>query len=141
MAQMVGSGDALSRFLADYSALIWSPGHEVDCCLALAAWLRWNGFDDPAASLRGSYHDEAGFRRIIAAYGGVVPLIEAHLPSQCQQVTHPERGAIGVIGSPTNVQRQFGAIFDGCGWLVRARAGFERVCARKLMSWSVPCRS
>lgn len=141
MAQLVGVEDGLSRFLAEYSPLAWSPGGKVDCCLALAAWLMWNGFPDPAAPLRGSYEDEAGFRLIIAEHGGVVPLVEVHLPPQCLPASHPERGAIGVLGSPTNMQRQFGAIFDGDGWLVRVRAGFERVYARKLMSWSVPCRS
>lgn len=142
MAQLVTGADALDAFLAHYGPLPWSPGYKVDCCLALAEWAMWLGHPDPASHLRGTYDSDDGFRAIIAAHQGVSPLV-AGCVAQIggEPVERPLRGDLGVIGSSTNIHRQFGALHDGGGWLVRTARGFERVCARTLRIWRIACRS
>lgn len=132
--------DELDALLAHYGALPWSPGYRVDCCLALAEWAISLGHDDPAARLRGTYDSDEGFRAIISAHQGVVPLVASCLPTGTATAIAPRRGDIGVIGSSTNTHRQFGAIHDGCGWLVRQRQGFGRMSARTLAAWTLPAK-
>lgn len=127
--------DKLGAFLAANGALPWLPG-EVDCCMVLASWAIWLGHPDPASHLRGTYDTEDGFRAIIAAHRGVVPLVSSCLPATAMP-TAPHRGCIGVVGSRANIHRQFGAIHDGDGWLVRQRDGFARITARTLAAWKI----
>ncbi|WP_181529486.1 DUF6950 family protein [Ensifer adhaerens] len=126
----------LTAFLADNNARPWRPGH-VDCCMVLADWAVWLGHPDPAPHLRGTYDSDAGFREIIAAHGGVVPLIASCIPASGKRIQHPSVGDIGVIGSPTNIKRQFGAIHDGSGWLVRMHSSFGRMTAQMLAAWTI----
>jgi hypothetical protein len=131
------TADTLAAFLADNNARPWQPGH-VDCCMVLADWARWLGHDDPAAHLRGKYDSDKGFRAIIAAHDGAVPLVGACVANINGNATErPTRGDIGVIGSPINIHRQFGAIHDGTSWLVRMHGGFGRMTARTLAAWEI----
>lgn len=109
--------------------------------MVLADWAAWLGHPDPANRLRGTYDSDEGFRAIIAAHGGVPALVASCVPTGSKPTTRPNRGDIGVIGSPTNIYRQFGAVHDGNGWLVRTPAGFDRVTARTLNAWSIVCHS
>jgi hypothetical protein len=98
----------------------------------------WIGHDDPAGHLRGTYDTDEGFRAIIAAAGGAVPVVAACVSKLAgKPVTRPSCGDIGVIGSPSNIHRQFGAIHDGTGWLVRMRGGFGRMTAATLSAWKI----
>lgn len=135
MAEVVKS--ALQLFLAAQSSREWAPG-SVDCCLLLADWAIWLGHVDAASHLRGTYSDEAGFQAIIAASQGVVPLV-AGCASRIngRLITSPSIGAIGVIGSPHAIGRQWGAIFDGSRWLVRFRDGVGPISARPLAIWEI----
>ncbi|QWY83310.1 hypothetical protein [Rhizobium phage RHph_X2_25] len=126
----------LDKFLADNNARPWRPSH-VDCCMVLADWAIWLGHVDPAAHLRGAYDSDEGFRAIIAHHQGVVPLVASCTPRSGKRIQHPRAGAIGVIGSPSNINRQFGAIHDGKGWLVRMHGGFGRMTARTLAAWII----
>lgn len=140
MAQLVGAeplfADTLAAFLADNNARPWQPG-TVDCCMVLADWAVWLGHPDPAAHLRGAYDSDEGFRAIIVAAGSVPALVAKCVPTSGKRIQHPERGAIGVIGSPSNIHRQFGAIHDGSGWLVRMHGGFGRMTAKTLAAWEI----
>src|SRR5689334_12941110 len=97
----------LSEFLPAYALRAWEPG-SVDCCLFLAEWAVWLGYRDPAEHLRGTYDSEEGFRRHIEIAGSVVALV-----GDCadriggQPVQIPTCGDIGVIGSASNIHRQF----------------------------------
>lgn len=127
----------LLAFVADSNARPWEPG-QVDCCMVLADWAMWLGHDDPAVHLRGTYDTEDGFRAIIAGAGGAVPVVAACVSKLAgKPVTSPKRGDIGVIGSPTNIHRQFGAIHDGKSWLVRMHGGFGQMTARTLAAWKI----
>lgn len=75
--------------------------------------------------------------RFIAAAGNVSALVASCAPRSGKRIQHPSTGDIGVIGSPTNIHRQFGAIHDGNGWLVRMHGGFGRMTARTLAAWKI----
>lgn len=125
----------LSEFLPAYERKTWAPG-DVDCCLFLAAWAIWLGHRDPAQHLRGTYDSEDGFRRHIEAASGVVALVERCASSiGGKRVQRPARGDIGVIGSASNIHRQFGAIFDGERWLVRFIHSIGPMTAAPLAIW------
>lgn len=128
---------ALGDFLRVYDAKPWAPG-QVDCCLMLASWAIWLGHRDPAEHLRGTYDSDDGFRAIIAAACGVVPVVEACTARiGGRRVQHPSCGDVGVIGSSTNIHRQFGAIFDGERWRVRFIDRVGAMVAKPLAIWRI----
>ncbi|WP_376776737.1 DUF6950 family protein [Rhizobium laguerreae] len=135
MAELVG--DRLAAFVADNSSIPWRPG-TVDCCMFLASWAMWIGHPDPAGHLRGTYDDDDGFRRIIAAAGGVVPVVESCISSiGGVRIAAPSLGAVAVIGARTNTEHQFGAIFDGQRWLVRFTNRVGHMAACPLAIWKI----
>ncbi|TBC36403.1 hypothetical protein ELH33_15355 [Rhizobium ruizarguesonis] len=135
MAKLVG--DQLALFLAAHNCRPWQPG-QVDCCLFLADWAMWLGHPDPAAHLRGTYDSDEGFRSIIAAAGGVSPVVAACVASiGGKSLIDSAQGAVGVIGSRSNINRQWGAIFDGTSWLVRTRNGACPIAAATLAIWEI----
>lgn len=137
MAELVTARHKLLQsFIADNNARPWQPG-KVDCCMVLADWAVWLGHPDPAAHLRGAYDSDEGFRAIITAAGGVPALVATCVPTSGKRIQHPSAGDIGVIGSPTNIKRQFGAIHDGSGWLVRMHGSFGRMTAQTLAAWTI----
>lgn len=138
MAELVAPApDVLAAFVADHDTRSWQPG-VVDCCMFLASWAMWLGHPDPAAHLRGTYHDDEGFRRIIVAAGGVVPVVEGCVANiGGRRIAAPVAGAIGVIGARTNTNHQFGAVFDGGRWLVRFTNRVGHMAASPLAIWSI----
>lgn len=125
----------LAAFVAAHAAKRWQPG-QVDCLLTLADWFVWRGFPDAAAHLRGAYHDEAGFQKLIDDAGGAVPLVGGCARSiRLSLVDVPCVGSIGVIGSTSNRARQFGAIYGGVKWLLRGDEGFLPMTAKPLAIW------
>jgi hypothetical protein len=129
--------DLLDDFFAGHALKPWAPG-VTDCCLALADWAIACGHPDPAAHLRGAYDTEEGFRAIIEAAGSVVALVgscASHIG--LQPLEEPMRGAIGVIGSPSNIHRQFGAIHDGARWRVRFKCNFSPAVGSGLAIWRI----
>jgi len=132
MAELV----TLRSFIDAYEMEPWSPGRKVDCCLIIAEWIKWIGFNDPAAHLRGTYEPGRGQLDILEANGGAVALIESCIrPLGAVRVYDPCCGDFGIIGSAWNITRQFGVIHDGEGWLTRAPDGFKRITARTLAAW------
>lgn len=125
----------LSRFVATHSALSWAPG-SVDCLLTLADWFVHRGHDDAAAHLRGTYDSEEGYRVLIGEAGGAVAMVAGCAASIGLLRIHVQRiGSIGVVGSTNNADRQFGGIWDGSRWLIRAKDGFLPMIARPLAIW------
>lgn len=129
--------DQWVSFSSAYGEKPWEPG-KVDCCLFLAAWAIWLGHRDPAQHLRATYHDQAGFRDIIEAAGSVTAVVDRCAMSiNAKRMQRPLCGSIGVIGSSTNIHRQFGAIHDGEGWNVRFIHGVHRMIATPLAIWNI----
>lgn len=127
----------LAAFLAHHESKpqVWG---EVDCCLVLADWMEWLGYEDCAADLRGTYDSEDGCRSVIAAAGGLRPLIERCNRLGLEETEVPTVGSIGLIGSATSINRQWGAIWNGERWLVRMERGFVPFFAKPLVIWKCP---
>jgi hypothetical protein len=129
------AGLGLEDFTANHSGKPWQTGR-VDCLLTLADWFVWRGHDDAARHLRGTYDSEDGYRALIDAAGGAVPMVEGCAARiGLVRLDLPRLGAIGVIGSETSSHRQYGAIHDGARWLLRADKGFLPMIARPLAIW------
>lgn len=124
-------------FLAEYGARpqIWG---EVDCSLVLADWAMANGHPDCAGHLRGSYATDRECLAVVAAAGGLVRLVGGLAAGLgLAETRRAVPGAIGVIGSPVNIHRQWGAIFDGRDWQVRLQSGFVAVKAAVIIMWII----
>lgn len=140
-ADIVGRMARFERFCVRTQGLplIWG---QTDCSLLLADWALDNGHVDPAAAWRGVYASEAQCRDLIAEKGDLVDVVRG-----CAQVAglkrlaEPEFGAVAVIGSKSNPQRQWGAIWNGRRWLVKwgdeRRAGWEPMAALALGIWRI----
>lgn len=127
----------LDEFLATHALLPWGWG-AVDCSLALADWAVANGYADPANELRGTYSDELGWKAIVVARGGLLPLVSDICDrAGILQTSLPVRGVVGVIGALHNADRQWGAIHDGTRWLVRGESGWTPLTAHALGMWVV----
>ncbi len=127
----------LEEFLAAYREKPWRPG-QVDCCLFLAAWAIWLGHRDPAEHLRETYDSEEGFNAIIERAGSVPSLVGSCVTAiGGKRIQRPLPGAIGVIGSVSNIHRQFGAIHDGERWNVRFKNGVGFMTAAPLAIWVI----
>jgi len=130
--------DRLQAFLDAYERKPWTPGGDVDCCLILAEWAMWLGYQDPAAHLRGAYGRGQGQIDILVARGGALALVGSCASAiGGKRIQYPSCGDIGVVGSLTNITRQFGVIYDGSGWLTRTQRGFDRVYAKTLAAWKI----
>lgn len=127
----------LPAFLERHQQLVWSWG-SVDCSLVLADWAIENGHSDPASSLRGTYSTAQEWKNIITSHGGLLPLV-SDLCDRAGIVPTAELtvGTIAVIGSPLNIERQWGAIYDGSGWLIRGESSFSPLTAHALGKWRV----
>ncbi|WP_310622487.1 DUF6950 family protein [Flexibacterium corallicola] len=109
-----------------------------DCSLTLADWAVHCGYPDGAAHLRGTYATEAEMYKKINSYGDLVGVVEVCANhAGCAPTNQRAVGVIAVIGSPTNVRRQWGAIWNGGAWMVRLHTGFEAVAAHSLKMWKV----
>lgn len=129
--------ETLAAFIAANEPKPWAPG-AVDCCMVLASWAIWLGHSDPAQHLRGSYSTELGFQKLIEAAGGATAIVGACVSAiHGTRVAEPLCGSIGVLGSPSNIHRQFGAIFDGSRWMVRTKNGFTQMSAKPLEIWMI----
>ncbi|PDS97514.1 hypothetical protein CO659_12680 [Rhizobium sp. S9] len=127
----------LAAFLAAQERKSWDPA-TLNCMLFPAAWAIWIGYRDPVEKWRGAFRNEEEYLAIVRAAGGCVPLMaEAVARIGGRPLSVPVCGAVGVVGSPTNLDRQFGAIFDGCRWLVRFTNRIGSMSARPLAIWSI----
>jgi hypothetical protein len=125
----------LCGFLDAYRRKPWEPA-VVNCLMFPAAWAIWLGHRDPVARWRGTFETEDEFKSIIDAAGGCVPLVsEAAAIIGAKRVQHPTCGDVAVVGSHTNIHRQFGAIYDGERWLVRFINSIGPMTAKPLAIW------
>ncbi|MBY3564132.1 DUF6950 family protein [Rhizobium laguerreae] len=129
--------DTLAAFLAAQERKTWDPA-TLNCMLFPAAWAIWLGHRDPVENWRGAFTSEAEYLAIVRAAGGCAPLMAAAVARiNGRPLAAPVCGAVGVIGSSTNPDRQFGAIFDGRRWLVRFTNRIGSMAAQPLAIWSI----
>lgn len=113
-----------------------------DCSLRIADWVIVNGHDDPAAEWRGTYDSESTCRALLVARGG----LSGHVATCAAQIgmkplSEPRFGSIAVIGSQTNSDRQWSAIWGGRRWMVlwgnAVSAQWVPFAAKPLGIWAV----
>lgn len=127
----------LAEFLAENGALPYSWG-ATNCCLGPADWIVANGHADPAAAYRTHCESEAACRALIEGAGGVLPLFgNAVEQVGLTAIEAPVAGAVGVIGSGSNIHRQWAALFDGARWQVRLQSGWVAFTAHTLGIWGI----
>lgn len=83
-------------------------------------------------------------RPIIAARGGLVAIVDQHAASiGGGRLEQPLAGAVGVIGSRSASELQWGAIFDGRHWISRVGEGssLAPLTAPVLTCWSLGFRN
>lgn len=116
----------VQEYLAAAGLIKWRYG-EADCTLFAADWAIAKCGVDPAAGIRGTYWDEGGAARIVAAAGGMSAFIAARLTAiGWKQVQGPNDGDIGVVRTPLSPVGRIGlvpAIRAGGLWVVRTRYG------------------
>jgi hypothetical protein len=112
-----------------------------DCVLWLADWSIEAGAGDPAETYRGTYDSALGAHRIIAAAGGMIPLVGREFERLGWfRAETPAPGDIGVVSVlTTDGQREAGAIFTGAHWAVLAIDGLVFAAFQPLAVWRPPC--
>lgn len=127
--------EKLTNFITKQNQLSWQPG-VVDCLMCLSDWIVELGWPDAASPYRGKYDNEADMYDFVLKGGGIENLIEGevikHGIQRCNQAII---GDIAVVGSTWNMRKQFGAIWDGQNWLVRANLGYFPVKVSPRAIW------
>lgn len=126
----------LARFLQAETSRVMTWG-EWDCGLRIANWLAERlGIPDPAAHLRGRYHDQASCEAMI---GSPYPLVIARLirSTGLKRTVEPKAGDPAIIRQPGGAP--IAAIRTAHGWTIPAAKGLIRVPAdaRLMMAWGV----
>lgn len=131
MAELITPRAALAAAL-DYMSAPWAWG-SADCCTsACDAFAALHGVD-PMACLRGSYGTFGGARRMIASFGGFVPMCE-HLAARYH--LRPGTGAPGELGVVLlSNGRHALALGTGAAWQAKSPAGTIAVPG-VLRSWN-----
>lgn len=120
--------DLLDRFLERerHVRFSWDSFGTGDCLMYVAGWgILLNGVDF-AAHLRGTYCDEAGARRAIAAQGGAIAFFD-RVAGERRRDDDYRRGDIGLLGFG---DWHLGLICTGTMWVCRAGAGGNRMIKR-----------
>lgn len=107
-----------------------------DCALFVADWIMKRTGIDPAASLRGTYHDKWGAARQIARFGGYLLMWRVHMAMAGFNTTKdPQEGDVAVVldaaGNKVSAIR-----FDGM-WVAKSETGVVVEDFRVLEAWSL----
>lgn len=123
----------LEEFLLEVarSDHVWS---ESDCAMTIANWWRFKHGLDPAADLRGTYHNEPECMAVVEREGGMLNVVGVRAERVGAILTaNPVPGDIGVI----NVHGlTFGAILGPSGrWIVKSVHGVASYRCAHLKAW------
>lgn len=137
-----GASKRLERYISAAEDKPWAPG-VVDCCMFVSDWVELITGLDAGRFYRGIYSCDDGISKITTEMNGLVRIFETCAADMgLHETFNPVVGDVGVIGSELNIQRQFGAIYDGSKWIVRYKNGIGRMSANTLKSWSFEqCRA
>lgn len=126
----------LTDFLRDSISHAFIYGQS-DCCMWLANWVCWLHGTDPARELRGTYFDEAGWRRIVEPIGLAQLVADLARRAGIPRVDgKPEVGDIAVVSVPRLKMDEAGAIYGPRGFLMKLQArSVARLPCAPLMIW------
>ena len=125
-----GRGDLLSIYLRAEMAkpFSWDSFGTGDCLMFLAGWWQMLNGEDPAAALRGAYHDEASARAALTKEGGAIAFLDRVAAERCEPL-QARRGDIGLLSFKG---WHLGLICTGPMWALRngtGGVGFTRMPA------------
>jgi len=132
------AGLTLQSFLRQVERSRFQWGSD-DCCLMLANWAVFLGYEDPAAELRGRYRTALGCARVLSREGGVLAVVSGCAGRIGLSATaKPQAGDVGVIEAATEQGgRAVGAICTGPRWVTRGELGVVVLKATPLAAWRV----
>lgn len=125
----------LYAFLSRQMALpfIWG---ETDCMMMLADWCLVNGWPDPAADYRLTYHDQSSCQRETRFLTDPLDVTSRCFAAVGMAVTgDPREGDVGVV--QIGPRRFAGAIKTAYGWVSKADEGVTYHDAPAMRAWSV----
>jgi len=125
---------------ADWAAMQrWRPG-QWDCCMAPASWVERVTGVDPAADLRGTYHDRAGMDALVAQ--GLAAVVGPRLKAagfKRRWIGFARPGDVGLVvsGGPGKGPPVFGGVrmVDGM-WGTAAARGVSFVRGFAIAVWT-----
>jgi hypothetical protein len=110
-----------------------------------ASWVRFAMDIDPAEDLRGTYRTKDEAHSIIAAHGGELSFMEAHLlPHGFERVSEALTGDIGLVRMMAGESyedaavTEVGAIRFGPLWASIAPGGVRATKAEMVAAWRMP---
>lgn len=96
----------LAEYLASVTDRRWSPG-DLDCCTFMCDWMVSQGGADAMADIRGTYHDRAGYRRIMRGEGGFLNACSARFARAGFPVApSPQPGDIALVLAPAFIRKE-----------------------------------
>lgn len=132
----------IHEFLARPLEFRWGGVDGDDCMTFCASWIAELTGIDPAAEFRGTYHTEFGAGRLIASYGGMVPLTAALIePIGFIRTTTPQPADVGIIKAISETDRRAGemaAIRYGPLWATMSLAGVRAKKVEFVAAWRAP---
>lgn len=132
----------IHEFLARPREFRWGGVDGEDCMTFCASWIAELTGIDPAAEFRGTYHTEFGAGRLIASYGGLVPLTTRLVePLGFTRTTEPQPGDVGIIKAISETDRRPGemaAIRFGPLWAAMSLAGVRAKKVEFVAAWRAP---
>lgn len=101
MADLSVITERLKRYFAEVGRRRWQPG-VLDCAILVADWAVLRGRPDPIADLRGRYHSERQFMRIIRREGDLLACSATRLArSGLVQIDGvPQSGDVLLVSAP-----------------------------------------
>lgn len=110
-----------------------------DCGLTMANWVHFNWGIDPAVDIRGTYHNDFGWKRMAIREGGLHEVINKRLKAVGMKIVEPQIGDVGpiIILQKTVVgfrQACVGAIRGDDCWIVKLNKGIAMVQPFAMMS-------
>lgn len=107
-----------------------------DCCFFAASWVLAATGVDPAADLRGQYHDARGAARLLRRWGGMDAMWRVHMAAAGFNTTlSPVSGDVGVVRDLTGTL--VAGIRAGRLWAVKASLGIVLEDFPAVVSWSL----
>lgn len=135
----------LRGFLSLPHRFRWGGAGGDDCMTFCASWVAAQTGIDPAESLRGTYSTKAAAHAVMAAAGGPLAFMAAHLSNVGASCTHePQDGDIGLVRMlagehPDDVAiAEVGAIRFGPLWASISPAGVIARRAEMVAAWRIP---
>lgn len=90
----------LADYFADVRKRRWKYG-DLDCSTFMSDWAMLCGLQDPMRGLRGRYHDQKSYLRLVRAEGGFVAACEARLTAiGMRETSSPIPGDLLVVEAP-----------------------------------------